>query len=265
MSKNYEELKFTDDFMFCKVLENNPNICKELLELFLDVKINKVVCVSKQKPIEITSDGKGIRLDVYIEDDNNSIYDIEMQTVLKKDLPKRSRYYHGMIDLNLIECGAMYRELKKSYVIFICLNDPFDRGLPLYHFSNKCRELPELSLNDEAFKVFINAQGNKADMSDDMKAFLQYFCNEKTYSSLVKKIDAEVEKARNHKEWRNEYMTLLMRDQEKREEGREEGFVLAASIIDYLTNHPSEKAEEIAEKLSCSVEQVMQIRNLLKQ
>ena len=91
MSKNYEELKFTDDFMFCKVLENNPNICKELLELFLDVKIKKVVCVSKQKPIEITSDGKGIRLDVYIEDDNNSIYDIEMQTVLKKDLPKRSR------------------------------------------------------------------------------------------------------------------------------------------------------------------------------
>ena len=65
---------------------------------------------------------------------------------------------------------------------------------------------------------------------------------------MVKKIDAEVEKARNHEEWRNEYMTLLMRDQEKREEGREEGFGLAASIIDYLTNHPSEKAEEIAEK-----------------
>lgn len=55
-------------------------------------------------------------------------------------------------------------------------------------------------------------------------------------------------------------MTLLMRDQEK----REEGFGLATSIIDYLTNHPSEKAEEIAEKLSCSVEQVMQIRNLMK-
>ena len=55
-------------------------------------------------------------------------------------------------------------------------------------------------------------------------------------------------------------MTLLMRDQEK----REEGFSLAASIIDYLTSHPSEKAEEIAEKLCCSVEQVMQIRNLMK-
>lgn len=124
--------------------------------------------------------------------------------------------------------------------------------------------MPALSLNDEAFKVFVNAQGRKADMSDDMKAFLEYLCSEKTGSSLAKEIDAEVKKARSHEEWRNEYMTLLMRDQEKREEGREEGFGLAAKILDYLTNHPSEKTEEIAEKLSCSVEQVLQIRNLMK-
>ena len=42
-----------------------------------------------------------------------------MQTTLKKDLPKRSRYYQGMIDLNLIERGAKYRDLKSSFVIFI--------------------------------------------------------------------------------------------------------------------------------------------------
>ena len=33
MAKNYDELTFTDDFMFCKVLENNPEICRELLEM----------------------------------------------------------------------------------------------------------------------------------------------------------------------------------------------------------------------------------------
>ena len=59
-------------------------------------------------------------------------------------------------------------------------------------------------------------------------------------------------------------MTLLMRDQEKREEGREEGFALAAKILDYLTNNPPENAEKAAEELSCSVEQVLQIRNLMK-
>lgn len=43
---------------------------------------------------------------------------------------------------------------------------------------------------------------------------------EKVENNLVKEIEAEVEKARKHEEWRNEYMTLLMRDEEKREEGK---------------------------------------------
>ena len=141
MAKNYDELTFTDDFMFCKVLENNPEICRELLEMILNVKIRKIVCTNKQKTIEITSDGKGIRLDVYLEDAENTIYDIEMQTTEQKDLPKRSRYYQGMIDLNLIERGAKYKELKKSYIIFICLSDPFKKGFPLYHFYNTCKDL----------------------------------------------------------------------------------------------------------------------------
>ena len=41
--KKYEELRFTDDFMFSKVLTNNPEICRRLLELFLDIKIKKVL------------------------------------------------------------------------------------------------------------------------------------------------------------------------------------------------------------------------------
>ena len=35
MAKRYEELSFTDDFMFCKILELHPELCRELLELIL--------------------------------------------------------------------------------------------------------------------------------------------------------------------------------------------------------------------------------------
>lgn len=55
-----------------------------------------------------------------------------------QELPKRSRYYQGMIDMNLIERGAKYKELKLSFVIFICLKDPFGYGLPVYRFENIC-------------------------------------------------------------------------------------------------------------------------------
>lgn len=41
MQKNYEELDFTDDFMFCKVLTNNPELCHELLELVIGKNVGK--------------------------------------------------------------------------------------------------------------------------------------------------------------------------------------------------------------------------------
>lgn len=223
MAKKYEELGFTDDFIFCKVLTDSEELCRQLLELILDMKIRKVVNVNKQKNIEITADGRGIRLDVYAEDADGTVYDVEMQTTKQSDLPRRSRYYQGMIDLNLIERGARFAELKKSFVIFICLEDPFQKGLPVYTFKNMCSELPGLELCDDAIKVFINADGKTDGMSEEMKNFLAYLNGRLTNEGLVGRLQAEVEKARQHEEWRAEYMTLLMRDQENIEKGRKEG------------------------------------------
>lgn len=115
--KEYEELCFTDDYMFCMILTTRLDLCKELLELILDIKIRKVEIAEQQKNVDITYDGKGVRFDVYVDDAENTVYDIEMQTTRQKDLPKRTRYYQGMIDLNLIQKGMRYSELKKSYVI----------------------------------------------------------------------------------------------------------------------------------------------------
>ena len=75
--KDYEELTFTDDFMFCKILTKHPDLCKKLIEIILNVKIRKIDVVIKQLPIELTYDGRGIRLDVYVEDDEGTVYDID--------------------------------------------------------------------------------------------------------------------------------------------------------------------------------------------
>lgn len=58
MKKNYSELAFTDDFMFCKVLISNPNLCKELLELILGIEIRKIEISESQKAIEMIYDGR---------------------------------------------------------------------------------------------------------------------------------------------------------------------------------------------------------------
>ena len=231
LQKKYQELTFTDDFMFGKVLVNNPKICRRLLEVLLEIKIKKVSFPERQKTIEILSDGKGILLDVYVDDENGTIYNIEMQTKVKKELPKRSRYYQGMIDMNLIERGAKYKELKLSFVIFICLKDPFGYHLPVYRFENICVQNRNILLKDEAIKVFINADGDLTGLPQDLAAFLQYLKGKVVENELVQMIDSEVEKVREHKEWEVEYMTSYLREMDIREEGIEIGMERGLSAL----------------------------------
>ena len=58
LSKSYEELTFVDDFMFCKIMTSRPDLCKELLELVLDIKIKEINFPESQKSIEHTYNGK---------------------------------------------------------------------------------------------------------------------------------------------------------------------------------------------------------------
>ena len=78
-------------------------------------------------------DAKSVRFDVYTKDDKR-IFDIEIQTTNQKNLPKRARYYQSIIDMDNLSHGEKYSQLKDSYIIFLCLSDPFDEKLPMYFF-----------------------------------------------------------------------------------------------------------------------------------
>ncbi|MEH2957408.1 Rpn family recombination-promoting nuclease/putative transposase [Candidatus Merdisoma sp. JLR.KK006] len=97
--KNWEELGISNDFLFGKVMQN-PELCKELLQRILpDLNIERIEYPELQKNINVDMDAHSVRLDVYVKDDKETVYDIEMQVSDTKELPKRSRYYQGMIDL----------------------------------------------------------------------------------------------------------------------------------------------------------------------
>ena len=224
MAKKYEELKFNDDFMFCKILEQNPALCRELLELVLDQKVGELTGINPQKPVEITANGKGVRFDVYAEGSDSVIYDIEMQNASKDSIAKRSRYSQGMIDLNLIERGAHYSELNRSYVIYICQFNLFENSeRHKYRFMNLCFEDPKIALGDETEKIFLCAKGTADDVSEKMLAFLDYIASGMPSDRFTNALENEVKKARDHIQWRTEYMTFLEQLEKEREEGRAEG------------------------------------------
>ena len=219
--KAWEELEIKDDFMFAKVMRDKK-LCKKLLERLLQTKIRDIVYLEEQKSINIEKDAKSIRLDVYIED-GNRVFDLEMQTTDKRNLPKKSRYYQGMIDLNTIEKGENYKKLKESYVIFICTFDPFHQEKAQYTFENFCIEDKELKLNDGAKKIFFNAKDYINAEDEEIREFLKYVNGEKSDSPFVKEIEDRVAQIKASEEWRLEYMTLLMREQEIWEEAEEKG------------------------------------------
>ena len=162
--------------------------------------------------------------DIYVEEDHGAVYDVEMQNAKIDSLPKRSRYAQGMVDLNLIERGAKYQELNRSYVIYICNFNLFPDILRhKYSFASLCREDPSIELGDEAEKVFLCAEGAQDDISGEMKAFLKYIAEGKPESTFTQELEKAVTDARLHKQWRVEYMTLLEHYEQEREEGRKEG------------------------------------------
>ena len=224
----WEDLSISNDFLFGKVMQD-AELCKELLQRILpELDIDHVEYPELQKTIKEDFEAKGIRLDAYVNDGKGTVYDIEMQAVTSKYLPRRTRYYQSMIDLQLVDKGQDYDTLNDSYIIFICLSDLFGRGRYRYSFENICKEDMEVMLNDGAKKIFLNADGKKGDIIEELKAFLDYVAGRPSEDAFVKKLESAVEKAKKNRKWRREYMTLLMRDRENQKIGKEIGKIFGA-------------------------------------
>ena len=54
---------------------------------------------------------KGVRLDIYVESEDGTSYDVEVQTTDKRNLPKRMRFYQSIMDINFLNKGMDYNVL----------------------------------------------------------------------------------------------------------------------------------------------------------
>ena len=222
--KKFEELTFTDDFMFCKTLTENPDLCRELAELIIGKRISRIVNLQKQKTVEILPDGRGVRFDVCLEGEKE-ICDIEMQnSVNKKVLPKRTRYYQSSMDIESLMRNEDYTKLKKSYILFLCKEMPFEgKELHKFTFKNVCLEDPELELGDEAYKIFLTSAGKADDISKEMMKLMDYIADNKTESDFTVRLENAVKAIKKGEGWRREYIQLKEKMDAQFEAGKSEG------------------------------------------
>ena len=220
---DWDAMTITNNFLFQEVLRNKP-ICKRLLESILHIQIKDIHYPQTEKSLTAQLRSKSIRLDLYVTDKENNVYDVEMQSAGRRsvlyseldrktvisELPLRTRYYQSIISTNMLKKGMHYRYLRKAYVIFICTFDPFKKGLPVYHFTYRCKENPALEMGDKTENIFLNSKA--ADKADDIElsAFLSYINGKAATTSFTKVLDKEAERIKANDDWRYRVMTLDM-------------------------------------------------------
>ena len=123
---DFDALTIADDFMFSTIFGNPDNIdlTKRVLELFLGRKICAIHLKESQAAVRAQPGARGVRFDLLIMADGFWA-DLEMQTVSRKDLLKRARYYHSTMNVYNLKEGQKVGELPDAYVIFICMFDFF--------------------------------------------------------------------------------------------------------------------------------------------
>ena len=73
---DFEKITLTDDMMFSTVL-SEPQKCQEFLQRILGITIVELEMVTEQKTMKNKRFGKGIRLDIYVKDQDGNVYDLD--------------------------------------------------------------------------------------------------------------------------------------------------------------------------------------------
>ena len=277
-SKSWDELTFADNFLFCKIMEDE-SICRQLLEILLPIKIRKIEYLSTEKEFHPSYKGRSIRLDVFLKDSNRT-FDIEMQTSDFTNLPMRARFYQGAMDASTTKKRTKFSKLKESYILFICTGDPFHCKLPVYTVKQTFFEKPDFLYDDRSHKVFYNCKAYKVADNEDLRGLMEFIQTNKATTDFSRRLEENVKTAKQNTKWEDEYMfftDVLEEEKEKvriiarkqgrkegREEGREEGLKegLKEGRIEAAKNLLRMKLgtyEQIAQVQSLSVEEVKQL------
>lgn len=246
LAQQWEELTIANDRMFSMVMENNA-ICRELLRrIFPELAIDRVQRVTVQKQVNTPLDARTVRFDVYIRDDQQKTYIVEMQVANRQNLPYRLRYYLEQVDHSILGPGDNYEKLAgyPTYVIFFCDFDYYGQDRPEYRFEWRSIDQPDLAAGTGQQLVVFNAQASTFHDSIGVAGFLKLMHNQIAVGDpLVEQVTQEMERIKQDPERRRDYMKyeLDLMDArsdgmaiglaEGKKQGKQESIVAAAKML----------------------------------
>ena len=220
-SKPWEELTIADNFIFCKVMENE-RICRGVLETLLGISVEHIDYLKTENPIENFYDSRGIRLDVYVKD-SERIFNIEMQTGNYNDMLLRARYYLSSSDVATTKRRTKFKDIRETYILFICKDDPFGEEIPRYTKISKFLETDRLSYDDKSRTVLYNCSAWEKESNPEVRGVLKFIYGLKPDSGLAIEMDEAASLAKQKSDLEDEYMYFSDILEDEKEEAREIG------------------------------------------
>ena len=241
--KPLEEMDVIDNFLFTELMSSDKDgaeVCGLILSRVLKRKFNSINLVGQRTFPGVSEDTHGIRLDAYVTEETENegggtdltIYDVEpdRKAAHRESLPKRSRYYGGLIDVHLLESGSKYGRLPEMVLIFILSYDPFGAGEMRYEARSTLITHPEIEYSDGVRRIYLYTEGKLPDDADEgeqrLQKLLRYIghsVRENAVDEDLERLDEIVRKTKKRKEVGVRYMKSWEIEQELLEEGRAEG------------------------------------------
>ena len=265
--EKWKNATLANNFIFYKVMRKHPDACQRLLEMLLGIKIEKME-MSQEETIALDHDSKGIRLDVFVKD-TGKMFDIELQVANTQELPERSRYYQGVMDVDTLKAGQKYKELRDGHVIFICLEDIFHNKQPVDTFENICIEDGKTKLGDRAYKHFFIAPICATMIEDkEVKAFFEFLVSNKASSAYTSELKGYVADAKQSTENKRQFMEWERQRAYDYDEGKEAGISIGAQAkaLEAARNFIAMNVltpEQIAQGTGLPLEQVLDLQKQL--
>ena len=245
---------------------------RTLVEGLLQIKLGENIRVNIQRAlVGDTPLKRGIRLDIEVlehEVESGStppinVYNIEPNKRRDIDIVKHNRFYQAKIDSRNLNSGEKdFVNLPNLFVIMITNYDPFGYDYMLYTIRNRCEEIPELKYEDGLCFLYFNTTGSLGGSKElrNLLTYIQNSSSKNVTNDIIRQLHEYLCQVKESPEVRAEYMLweekIFYERREAKEEGKAEGCEEERLRIIKTKVKKGKTAEQIAEELELSVEDI---------
>ncbi|MGM9569473.1 MAG: PD-(D/E)XK nuclease family transposase, partial [Phascolarctobacterium sp.] len=160
---------FNDTFI--SVVFKDEASCLHLVRQLMQKPDLKIIACRTQDAIPMLI-SKSPRLDITAEDDQGTLYEIEIQRLEEPAPARRVRYYSSVMDSELLRKGLTYDKLPEVYLFYLSEKDIWQRGKTIYELEQMLRFGDDsIPYDNGMHTIYVNAE---VDDGSNIAKLMQY-------------------------------------------------------------------------------------------